>query len=205
MSKRIFLLSLFLMLMCGGQAQSIVDVWRAMPDTLLPILGSTERERLTENIVGDSSVTVRNLLGDISRIDSLKDGVLSVNVSESYRQQLCLLPTVDDDSLIGLVETYLTPDSESRLTIYNRAWKKLSAFIVQKDWMLQRPDTLTDEAYHRALLLAEPLLTSITLENGGRQMRLKPSGVLLSLEDKKLLDSITHDTVLRWDGNTYVP
>lgn len=205
MRKRMQLLALFMVFALMGRAQSLAEVWKSMPDSLSPTLSSASRAELLEASVSDSTATVKNLLDGISRIDSLRNGVLSVAVSESYHQQLCLLPTLSGDTLVGFVETYLAPEPDSRLTFYNRKWEMQGALQVQKSWLLQHPDTLTEADYQRALLLTEPLMVGMTLENGGRQVRLKLSGTLLSADDRKRLHAITRDAVLRWDGQTYVP
>ncbi len=133
MKTRLFAIGLWLMAFTSqASAQEIRDVFRQMPDSLMPYLTQNDRLDFIDFIDSNMKAEVKNRFGGSSAMTGLSDDSLSIRMSEALRVELFLLPLSEPmDSItqvVAMVETFLTDSlhGESRVRYFSPEWKLLS-------------------------------------------------------------------------------
>ncbi|WP_051523056.1 MULTISPECIES: DUF3256 family protein [unclassified Prevotella] len=101
----------------------IRDVFREMPDSLMPYLSKNNRLDFIDFLDSGMKAEVKNSLGGTSEMTSIADDSLSIRMSDGLRVDMLLM-----DSVVVMVETF-TVDSvygESRVHYYSVDWKPLA-------------------------------------------------------------------------------
>ena len=121
----------------GGQVSAqelkMRDVFRQMPDSLMPYLTQNNRLDFIDFLDSNMKAEVRNALGGLSEMTTLADDSLSIRMSESLKTDLLLLPLAQPmDSLtqvVAMVETFLVDSiyGESRVSYYTSQWQPLTS------------------------------------------------------------------------------
>ena len=116
----------------SAQDLKLRDVFKQMPDSLMPYLSKNDRLDFIDFLDSNMKAEVRNQFGGTSEMTSLTDDSLSIRMSNSLRTDILLL-TVDEpvDScrqVVAMVETFLVDSihGESRVRFYSTDWKMLS-------------------------------------------------------------------------------
>lgn len=111
--------------------QTIRPLVCAMPDSLIPYLSENNRLDLFDFYDANMPAEVTNLLNGRSRLLSLTDDTLSLQVSSAMRVDMFLLPTTElvdsSRSIVCLVRSY-TSDSllmETDVSFYSARWRNL--------------------------------------------------------------------------------
>lgn len=72
--------------------KTMKDVWKEMPDSILPIMNSSIRSDIVDNDnVDENKEGIKNLLGGELKLVSLNDKFIDVRLSEKSGVQLLLL------------------------------------------------------------------------------------------------------------------
>lgn len=122
--------TLLLLLSCFtlmSSAQSIDEVFKAMPDELLPAFSEANKTML---LVDSSLSVIPYPLGEIERLD-YSDTFLSIKTSDVGTMQLKILPLVNDTKIIALIKTVCTKICDSDIRFYTDDWEE-----VDKDSLL---------------------------------------------------------------------
>ena len=124
------LIVLFFMLLHGFgidvNAQAIRSAFVEMPDTLMLLLTANDRRDCIDFIDAGMRAVVSNRLGGKSELKKLADDFLLINTTESSVMQMKLLPCINGDTVICMVNTVCAEVADSRISFYNRRWEKLS-------------------------------------------------------------------------------
>ena len=116
----------------SGQRLEIRDVFKQMPDSLMPYLSQNNRLDFIDFLDANMKAEVKNRLGGTSEMLGLSSDSLSIRMSSSLRADLFLLPLsapVDSVSdVIAMVETFLADSvhGQSCVSYFTTDWKKLS-------------------------------------------------------------------------------
>ena len=116
----------------SGQRLEIRDVFKQMPDSLMPYLSQNNRLDFIDFLDANMKAEVKNRLGGTSEMLGLSSDSLSIRMSSSLRADLFLLPLsapVDSVSdVIAMVETFLADSvhGQSHVSYFTTDWKKLS-------------------------------------------------------------------------------
>ena len=116
---------------CSAQEQTLRDVFRQMPDSLLPTLTQNNRLDFLDFIDAGMKAEVKNRLGGTSVMTVLTSDSLSLQVSASLRVDMLLLPLAEPlDSVNQIVvvgETYLADSvyGETTVRYFTIDWKPL--------------------------------------------------------------------------------
>ena len=116
----------------SGQRLEIRDVFKQMPDSLMPYLSQNNRLDFIDFLDANMKAEVKNRLGGTSEMLGLSSDSLSIRMSSSLRADLFLLPLsapVDSVSdVIAMVETFLADSvhGQSHVSYFTTEWKKLS-------------------------------------------------------------------------------
>ena len=132
---RRWLLAVMVAVMAGqasGQNLEIRDVFKQMPDSLMPYLTQNNRLDFLDFLDSNMKAEVRNRFGGTSEMTGLSEDSLSIRMSSSLRTDLFLMPlSVPVDSVssaVVMVETFLTDSvhGQSRVSYFTPEWKQLS-------------------------------------------------------------------------------
>ena len=115
----------------SGQRLEIRDVFKQMPDSLMPYLSQNNRLDFIDFLDANMKAEVKNRFGGTSKMLGLSSDSLSIRLSSSLRAELFLMPlSVPVDSVsdvVVMVETFLADSvhGQSRVSYFTTDWKKL--------------------------------------------------------------------------------
>lgn len=194
-----------------ASAQATVhDVFRAMPDSILPSLTTNNRLDMVDFFDSNMRATVVDRLDTEATLDTLAADYLRLTLAGGVVAELKMLPTDEPADSAGyrlcLVRSYGEPAMESSVSLYSSQWRKLEAPALADDEafkqsLLQRPDTVPPEEYARRLAALPMLTVSFSLSPDAATLVATPHFPLLTGEEKQLEDYLAPRT-LTWDGAT---
>ena len=124
-----------LLLVQMGRAEGLKmrEVFKQMPDSLLPYLSENNRLDFIDFIDSKMKAEVKNRLGGTSEMTVLTDSTLSIRMSEALQIDMLLLRTVEtadagSSEIICLIETF-GADSlslESTVRFFTSSWQLLN-------------------------------------------------------------------------------
>ena len=133
MTRRLTLILLACLTLSPLSAQPLMkEVFRAMPDAVLPYLSQNNRLDFIDFVESGMKAEVKNLLDGTSEMTSLAEDSLTIRMNESVMVTMLLLPleqTIDSlTHVVALVTTYSFRDSqqESRVDFYTPDWRPLT-------------------------------------------------------------------------------
>lgn len=116
----------------SAQDMLMRDVFRQMPDSIMPYLSQNNRLDFIDFLDSDMKAEVKNALGGTSEMTTLADDSLSIRMSESLRTDLLLMtlaqPIDSMTQIVVKIETFLVDSiyGESRVNYYSTEWKPLA-------------------------------------------------------------------------------
>ena len=108
----------------SAQSVTIRDVFRQMPDSLMPYLSKNNRLDFIDFLDSGMKAEVKNQLGGTSEMLSLGNDSLAIRMNPSLRTDILLM-----DSTVVMIETF-TVDSiygQSRVHYFTTAWQPITA------------------------------------------------------------------------------
>ena len=197
-----------------ASAQTTVgDVWKAMPDSILPYFNSAARTEIIDVYKINKESKVKNLLGGESWIKDITDRCLEIQLNKVTSLQMQLLPTTDSTNIVCMVKTYGTQQKESEIKFYNTDWSKADGNFSLPDFsdrnralemLTQKPDTISEEKFKKLQALIEPAVVEARLDNKGNgTITFSISGLLLTKEEENELNCIKKQKSVKWDGKTF--
>lgn len=122
--KALILIAAALAALTAG-ARTAADFFAKAPDSVLPLLQENTRLDMLDYFNSGLQTPSANTLGGRSRITSLSDRAVTVEMSRDASVQMAVI-TAGKDTLIAVVETVLTPVADSGVRLYRAAdWKEL--------------------------------------------------------------------------------
>ena len=110
----------------------IQDVFKQMPNSVLPTLSENNRLDMLDFMASKMKAEVTNRLGDKSEMTVLTDTTLAIRMSEALQVEMLLLKPEDaagaDSQVICLIETF-GRDSlslDSQVSFFTISWEKLN-------------------------------------------------------------------------------
>ena len=117
---------------CSAQVLTLRDVFRQLPDSLMPTLSQNNRLDFIDFLDSNMKAVVRNQLGGLSEMTALTDDSLSVRMSDALRIDMLLL-TLDEPvdtirQVIVFAETFLTDSiyGETTVKFYTPDWQLIT-------------------------------------------------------------------------------
>lgn len=132
--KKYHWLFLFMLIISGasrGEDVRMRDVFRQMPDSLLPTLSANNRLDMIDFLDSNMKAEVTNLLGGKSEMTALTDDSLSLRMNDVQTVNMMLLKTeemVDScQQIICVMRIYGTDslDLDTKVTTYSMAWRRV--------------------------------------------------------------------------------
>ena len=153
--RKLLVLSLFTLCTLTVGAKSMVDIWKAIPDSLMPYIERKHRTEMVEFIRMGLKGDFDNLLGSKSTMDSLTSNFIQVRASEAMMMQIKRLPRQGSDSILCVVRTWFGPVKSSRVQLYTENWKPIEQNALGNrslDSMLpmfiSRPEGMSEEKFN---------------------------------------------------------
>lgn len=198
--KRILLLVLIALETMSIEAQTMRQIWMDMPDEMVPYLNQSNRTELADYVDMKVDAAIRNKLEDTTRIERLTPEYIRVKLNASHRLEMRLLQKADGSKVLCVVNTWLGPAADSRLSFYDTDWHQLADISVPtatNDQLCSRPEGMSQERYEELLAMLDPLLTEIVLSETDDAITFRRSVPIVSNDDLPELKSILHDYVVK--------
>ncbi len=200
-----------MLLLCAGwlhaSAQSMEELFVAMPQHIVPYLTENQKKEMVECVHVGVSTSVQNQLHGTSTLDTLARDYCQLSLSSARRLQLVGLDCADGDSLVCIVDTYSSPKASSEISFWDTHWKKIDAPLMPEislAELLHRPDTMSVSEMDSLALWFEPVLIELTYDPTEHILVASPSVPYVSVEEKDKLDAILCKRRLKWDGKCFV-
>lgn len=206
---------LFLTLTTSTYAQTLRQVFTQMPDSIVPLLSSVNRQDGMDYIDNDLPLDVTNKLGNITTISGEKNTYIDINTASKAWTRLILLPSTSADTLVCLIKTISVDKAkDSQIQFYDTSWKRLNTadFVTlpsRQDFMTWN-DSVSEE--DRAELMKkidiELMEISANYEKYGEEgvavptltFRLHSQAYMNEDERKLVAPYIKESLTMRWNG-----
>lgn len=210
--KRLLLVAIMCLTIGGISAKSNIDeVWKNMPDSVIPYLNAGLRAQMIEDCKSKTDNTTKNILEGESKISRMTNNFIDANINKYTNLKLLLLDRQDSTQLICMVRTFCSPAAESHITFYNTDWTEEKGSFGLPDMtaataiireLTERPDTMTMERYEEIAKKIEPAMCVAEI-NEKNEIYLSISCPLLTKEEREALESIKKQKRLKWTGDLF--
>ena len=132
----------------SAQDLKMRDVFRQMPDSLMPYLTQNNRLDFIDFIDSDMKAEVTNMMGGVSEMTALTDDSLSIRMSDALRVDMLLLdldvPVDTTRQVVVFVETFLTDSiyGESVSKTYSVDWQPVTKALSFNELQRKRLEQL---------------------------------------------------------------
>lgn len=143
------LLVFFVSISVAQEQQALRDVFRQMPDSLMPSLSVNNRLDFIDFLDSNMKAVVRNQLGGMSEMTALTDDSLSVRMSDALRIGMLLLaldePLDTICQVVVFAETFLVDSvyGETTVKFYTTDWQMITNRIPWNDIQKKRIEKLS--------------------------------------------------------------
>lgn len=148
MKKGLFmLLTLFMTLGSYAQEKTMSELFKAMPDSLLPYLTTNNRLDMLDFMEAKMKAEVTNLLEGKSEVTALTYDSLSILLNGVLNIDMKVVrvaePVDSSTQVIRVVRTYKLNENQTEriVDVYSSVWRKLSS-VVEQSSLLKRDDEL---------------------------------------------------------------
>lgn len=124
--KKTLIVLLALVLGLGAQARTIRDFFTSESGDLFLILSKTARLDMLDYYDYGQKVQTMNYFGTDTKLDSVNNNYLQIQMSKSKKVQM-LLTVSNRDTVIAVIETFELPTHDSNITFYDAQWRRLDA------------------------------------------------------------------------------
>ena len=196
--KKILIIICFLTCWVGVSAQSLREVWIEMPDSILPYLSKSQRTELADYVDMKADPAVLNSFGDSVRIERMTNNYLLLKANDVKRVEIKLL----DKNTLALVQTWMAPAAESKLSLFNLQWQPKEAVVDYKANIV-KPDSMSDEDFAELKTMMYPRLKEYRLSADNNSLSVSWNYPLLSKKDVKRVADLLKTQVLNWTGKDF--
>lgn len=196
--KKILIIICLLTCWLGASAQSLREVWIEMPDSILPYLSKSQRTELADYVEMKAEPAVLSTFGDSVRIERMTNNYLLLKANEATRLEIKLL----DNNTLALVQTWMAPAAESKLSLFNLQWQPKEAVVAYKANIV-KPDSMSDEDFSDLKTLMSPRLKEYRLSADNNSLSVSWNYPLLSKKDVKRVTELLKPQVLNWTGKDF--
>lgn len=196
--KKTLIIICFLTCWLCVSAQSLREVWVEMPDSILPYLSKSQRTELADYVEMKAEPAVLSTFGDSVRIECMTNNYLLVKANELTRLEIKLL----DNNTIALVQTWMAPAAESKLSFFNLQWQPKEV-VVDYKVNIVKPESMSDEDFVDLKTLMFPRLKEYRLSADNNSLSVSWNYPLLSKKDVKRVADLLKPQVLNWTGKDF--
>lgn len=189
--------------------KTMKDVWKEMPDSILPIMNSSIRSDIVDNDNNDENKEkIKNLLEGEVKLVSINDKFIDVKLSEKSGVQLLLLKKDTGTDLICMNRYYGNPAAESDVDFYTIDWttvdtEKNVVISARDDFYNQVIDSLKKETGKKDPVVLDPIMIVASLsdkENGELTFN---AYVPLKISTEVKIPDFKMQRCLKWNGYSF--
>ena len=196
--KKTLIIICFLTCWLRVSAQSLREVWIEMPDSILPYLSKSQRTELVDYVDMKADPAVLNAFGDSVRIERMTNNYLLVKASKVTRLEIKLL----DNNTLALVQTWMAPVAESKLSLFNLQWQPKEVVVVYNENIV-KPDSMSEEDFADLKSLMYPRMREYRLSAENNSLSVSWNYPLLSKKDAKRVADLLKMQVVNWTGKDF--
>ena len=169
-----------------------------MPDSILPYLSKSQRTELADYVDMKADPAVLNSFGDSVRIERMTNNYLLVKANEVTRLEIKLL----DNNTMALVQTWMAPVAESKLSLFNLQWQPKEVVVGYQENIV-KPESMSDEDFAELKTMMYPRLKEYRLSVDNNSLSVSWNYPLLSKKDAKRVADLLKPQVLNWTGKDF--
>lgn len=142
-----FLLSGHLFVLAQTKPLNIREVFKQMPDSLLPYLTTNNRLDMMDFMDAKMKAAVDNMLGGESEMTFLSDDSLCIKMSDAMTLEL-KLQTENNEQIIMMKRTYQTAKRQKEMLInsFSSSWRPISEVSLEST-LLKRDDEVISKPH----------------------------------------------------------
>ena len=208
--RKLLVLSLLGLCSLSAGARSMAEIWKAMPDSLMPYVDRKHRIEMVEFIGMGLKGDVDNLFGSKSTMDTLTSNFIQVRASEAMMMQVKRLPRPSGDSIICVVCTWFGPAMSSKIQIYTEDWQPvhqnplgMTGLDGMMHRLIVRPDSMSEQKFRELKVGFDFLLPYASLAVGSDELQVSVSNPMSFQEEKADFERIKKLITLKWDGDIF--
>lgn len=195
----------------GAAQNMIADVWKSMPDSIIPILNANARSEVVEMQKFGPEAKTKNLLGGGCRLIRITDKMIDVKLTDKTGVQLLLLEKADSTRLVCMNRYYGSTQADSDIDFYTEEWKKDTSIMV--------PTISTDEYFRFCATAAGcdfasaqfdrtatvyPVITAASLsDRNGGELLLTAYAPLAIAKGNETKDTPELQKSFKWNGTLF--
>ncbi len=187
------------------------DVFRQMPDTLLPTVSHNNCLDMVDFIDSGMKAVITDNLGGQCSMDTLTTDYTRISMGESLSIEFKLLPTaaqLPDSSvcMVCMVKTFGSKTKESEVTFFTQKWKQLPTTLVPGSYapqLVARPDTMSATRYAEIYPDTDLLMVAAALSPADNTLTLTPQLPLQTSDERKETTPLLHALTLKWTGKDF--
>ena len=208
--KKLFIFSIFALCSLTAGARSMADIWKLMPDSLMPYVDSKHRSEMVDFLHMGLKGDVDNMFESKSTMDTLTSDFIQVRVSEALMIQIKQLPVQNGDSILCVVRTWFGPSKYSSIQLYNENWQPLKQNALGTESLsgmvpklIVRPEGMDEQTYQEIKSSFDVLLPSASLFADNDNLQLSVDNPELFEEQKAHFNEVKRLIMLKWNGNMF--
>ncbi len=209
MKKLLFLMLLMFSLAGYSQEARMATLFRAMPDSILPLLTKNNRLDFVDYLENKMQAKVRNRFDETAEMTALDENYLHIQMSPVSEVEMQLLPQTDSlGPVVCLLRSYKAPARESVAEFYDDNWNRLYWIEVPspkvEDCMSVVPDSLQNDRDLAVAELEDMPIWSITVDRELAGLVFDLQIVVLPKELCEKISPYVTSLKYQWDGMTFV-
>ena len=185
------------------QAQSLRNFWTNAPDSLFPHLNAGKRTELLDYVSMGVKAETKNSFNEMVTINTLTSNFMEVAICDNLLIQIKQLPSTGSDSLFCVVKTFGNQEKESTITLYDANWQTKQQLRFSPLQNIGEPGNMSTEQYNQLKQLTSFYMLKATLTPIATDLILTHEAPMLSTDEKKKLNSLQKQTILKWNGETF--
>ena len=185
------------------QAQSLRNFWTTAPDSLFPHLNAGKRTELLDYVSMGVKAETKNSFNEMVTINTLTPNFMEVAICDNLLIQIKQLPSTGSDSLFCVVKTFGNQEKESTITLYDANWQTKQQLRFSPLQNIGEPGNMSTEQYNQLKQLTSFYMLKATLTPTATDLILTYEAPMLSTDEKKKLNSLQKQTILKWNGETF--
>ncbi len=185
------------------QAQSLRNFWTTAPDSLFPHLNAGKRTELLDYVSMGVKAETKNSFNEMVTINTLTSNFMEVAICDNLLIQIKQLPSTGSDSLFCVVKTFGNQEKESTITLYDANWQTKQQLRFSPLQNIGELGNMSTEQYNQLKQLTSFYMLKATLTPIATDLILTYEAPMLSTDEKKKLNSLQKQTILKWNGETF--
>ena len=185
------------------QAQSLRNFWTTAPDSLFPHLNAGKRTELLDYVSMGVKAETKNSFNEMVTINTLTPNFMEVAICDNLLIQIKQLPSTGSDSLFCVVKTFGNQEKESTITLYDANWQTKQQLRFSPLQNIGELGNMSTEQYNQLKQLTSFYMLKATLTPTATDLILTYEAPMLSTDEKKKLNSLQKQTILKWNGETF--